>query len=56
MPMAAANSRRRTLSCAALRGSKTTGCNGAGICNRNRIMTGMRFLFRVTLQRHDLAA
>jgi integrase len=28
--------------------------NGASICNRNRIMTGIRFLFRVT--RHDLAA
>ena len=26
------------------------------ICNRNRIMTGVRFLFRVTLRRHDLAA
>ena len=25
------------------------------ICNRNRIMTGVRFLFRVTLRRHDLA-
>jgi site-specific recombinase XerD len=30
--------------------------SGAGICNRNRIMTGVRFLFRVTLRRHDLAA
>ena len=30
--------------------------NGASICNRNRIMTGVRFLFRVTLRRHDLAA
>src|SRR5471032_2719258 len=29
---------------------------GASICNRNRIMTGVRFLFRVTLQRLDLAA
>ncbi|WP_265441760.1 hypothetical protein [Bradyrhizobium sp. SEMIA] len=28
----------------------------ASICNRNRIMTGLRFLFRVTLRRHDLAA
>jgi len=28
----------------------------ASICNRNRIMTGVRFLFRVTLRRHDLAA
>ena len=26
------------------------------ITNRNRIMTGVRFLFRVTLRRHDLAA
>jgi integrase/recombinase XerD len=26
------------------------------ICNRNRIMTGVRFLFRVTLRRLDLAA
>src|SRR5882762_8898271 len=25
------------------------------ICNRNRIMTGLRFLFRVTLRRLDLA-
>src|SRR5262249_4256290 len=30
--------------------------SGSGICNRNRIMTGVRFLFRVTLRRHDLAA
>jgi integrase/recombinase XerD len=30
--------------------------NGTSICNRNRIMTGVRFLFRVTLRRHDLAA
>jgi integrase/recombinase XerD len=29
---------------------------GLSICNRNRIMTGVRFLFRVTLRRHDLAA
>ncbi len=29
---------------------------GANICNRNRVMTGVRFLFRVTLRRHDLAA
>jgi integrase/recombinase XerD len=29
---------------------------GTSICNRNRIMTGIRFLFRVTLRRHDLAA
>ena len=28
----------------------------ASICSRNRIMTGVRFLFRVTLRRHDLAA
>src|SRR5246500_3267687 len=26
------------------------------ICSRNRIMTGLRFLFRVTLRRLDLAA
>ena len=29
---------------------------GLSIINRNRIMTGVRFLFRVTLRRHDLAA
>ena len=29
---------------------------GHSICNRNRIMTGVRFLFRITLRRHDLAA
>src|ERR1700735_3669385 len=29
---------------------------GLSICNRNRIMTGVRFLFRVTLRRADLAA
>src|SRR5947199_73763 len=29
---------------------------GTSICNRNRIMTGVRFLFRVTLRRLDLAA
>jgi site-specific recombinase XerD len=28
---------------------------GVSICNRNRIMTGLRFLFRVTLRRLDLA-
>src|SRR5262249_58987775 len=28
---------------------------GMSICNRNRIMTGLRFLFRVTLRRRDLA-
>src|SRR5258707_7276567 len=28
----------------------------ASICNRNRIMTGVRFLLRVTLRRLDLAA
>src|SRR5580704_5690131 len=28
---------------------------GASICNHNRIMTGLRFLFRVTLRRLDLA-
>src|SRR5260370_39471268 len=30
--------------------------SGTSICNRNRIMTGVRFLFRVTLRRHELAA
>jgi integrase/recombinase XerD len=30
--------------------------SGASICNRNRIMTGLRFLLRVTLRRLDLAA
>src|SRR5262249_43905164 len=30
--------------------------SGASICNRNRTMTGLRFLFRVTLRRLDLAA
>ena len=29
--------------------------NGLSICNRNRIMTGVRFLLRVTLRRLDLA-
>src|ERR1700716_2389423 len=29
---------------------------GGSICNRNRIMPGLRFLFRVTLRRLDLAA
>jgi site-specific recombinase XerD len=29
---------------------------GVSVCNRNRIMTGLRFLFRVTLRRLDLAA
>jgi integrase/recombinase XerD len=29
---------------------------GISICTRNRIMTGLRFLFRVTLRRLDLAA
>lgn len=29
---------------------------GVSICNRNRIMTGLRFLFRVTRRRLDLAA
>ena len=28
---------------------------GVSICNRNRIMTGLRFLLRVTLRRLDLA-
>jgi len=30
--------------------------NGHSIINRNRIMTGVKFLFRVTLRRHDLAS
>ena len=29
---------------------------GASICTRNQTMTGVKFLFRVTLQRHDLVA
>src|ERR1700738_3091120 len=29
---------------------------GASICNRNRILTGVKFLLRVTLRRLDLAA
>ena len=29
---------------------------GVSICTRNRIMTGLRFLLRVTLRRLDLAA
>ena len=29
---------------------------GPSIGNRNRIMTGVKFLFRVTLRRHDLAS
>jgi len=29
---------------------------GVSICNRNRIMTGLKFLFRATLRRLDLAA
>jgi len=30
--------------------------SGCSISNRNRIMTGLRFLLKVTLRRHDLAA
>ena len=30
--------------------------DGASICNRNRTMTGVKYLLRVTLRRHDLAA
>ena len=30
--------------------------SGASIVHRNRIMTGLKFLLRVTLRRHDLAA
>jgi len=29
--------------------------SGMSVCNRNRTMTGLRFLFRVTLRRLDLA-
>ena len=29
---------------------------GMSICNRNRIMTGLKFLLRVTLRRFDFAA
>ena len=30
--------------------------SGVSIVHRNRIMTGVKFLLRVTLRRHDLAA
>jgi len=30
--------------------------SGASICTRNQTMTGVKFLFRVTLRRHDLVA
>jgi len=30
--------------------------SGASICTRNQTMTGVKFLFKVTLRRHDLAA
>src|SRR5499427_9998199 len=30
--------------------------SGLSISNRNRTMTGLKFLLRVTLRRHDLAA
>ncbi|MEM1159910.1 MAG: tyrosine-type recombinase/integrase [Pseudomonadota bacterium] len=30
--------------------------SGSAIQNRNRLMTGVKFLFRVTLRRHDLVA
>ena len=30
--------------------------SGCSISNRNRIMTGLRFLLKVTMRRHDLAA
>ncbi len=30
--------------------------SGTSICTRNQTMTGVKFLFRVTLRRHDLAA
>ena len=29
---------------------------GLSICNRNRIMTGVKFLLKVTMRRHDLVA
>ncbi len=29
---------------------------GASVCTRNRTMTGVKFLFRVTLRRHDLVS
>ena len=30
--------------------------SGMSICTRNQTMTGIKFLFRVTLRRHDLVA
>jgi hypothetical protein len=36
--------------------SAAFGKSGASICCRNRIMTGLRFLFRVTLRRLNFAA
>lgn len=30
--------------------------SGTGICTRNQTITGIKFLFRVTLRRHDLVA
>jgi integrase/recombinase XerD len=30
--------------------------SGLAICNRNGVVAGVKFLFRVTLRRHDLAA
>jgi integrase len=30
--------------------------SGVSICTRNQTMTGVKFLFRVTLRRHDLVA
>jgi site-specific recombinase XerD len=30
--------------------------SGVSICTRNRTVTGVKFLFRVTLRRHDLVA
>lgn len=32
------------------------GESGVSICTRNQTMTGVQFLFRVTLRRHDLVA
>ena len=45
---------RRPTRCAA--SNCTSSRCEASICNRNRIMAGVRFLFRITLRRHDLAA
>jgi len=45
-----------TVTCEDIRGFQLhLAATGMSICNRNRIMTGLRFLFRVTLRRLDLA-